>query len=129
PVFIQAGQEKRFLSETPPGPRDNVSKDFLVGMPEMWIPIDIINRGRDVKALAHLALLWGRAHGLATSGYRSNLPPPLPLPPPPLRPFLGRKSAAWTGGAGPFWLLTPVKYPHAPGYRTLLRPSRPRSGA
>jgi hypothetical protein len=34
--------------------RDHIGNDFLVGVPEMRLAIDVINRGRDVESLAHV---------------------------------------------------------------------------
>ena len=52
-VFVQAGQEKNFLPEAAPRPRDDVGDDLLVGMAEMRLAVDVINRGGDVKPFVH----------------------------------------------------------------------------
>ncbi len=52
-MFIQAGQKKNFLTMAASRPRDDVGDDFLVGMAEMRLAVDVINRGGDVKPFAH----------------------------------------------------------------------------
>ena len=52
-TFVEAGQEKNFLAQTAPRPRDNVGDDLLVGMAEMRLAVHVINRGGDVKPFAH----------------------------------------------------------------------------
>jgi hypothetical protein len=53
-VFIEAGEKKNFLTEAASRPRDDVGDDFFVGMAEVWLAIDVINRGGDVKPFAHV---------------------------------------------------------------------------
>ena len=52
-VFVQPGQEKGFLTQAATRPRDDVGHDLLVGMAEMRLAVDVINRGGDVKPFAH----------------------------------------------------------------------------
>ena len=52
-VFIEAGQEKNLLTQAAPRPRDDVGDDFLVGMAEVRLAVDVINGGGDVKLFVH----------------------------------------------------------------------------
>src|SRR5271154_2461825 len=52
-MLIKAGQKKNFLSEAAPRSRDDVGHDFLVGVAEMRLAVDVINRSGDVKPFAH----------------------------------------------------------------------------
>ena len=52
-VFVEAGQEKSFLTEAAARPRDDIGDDFLVGVAEMRLAVDVINRGGDVKPFVH----------------------------------------------------------------------------
>ena len=54
-VLVEAGQEKNLLAQAAPRPRDDVGDDLLVGMAEMRLAVDVINRGGDVKPFAHRA--------------------------------------------------------------------------
>ena len=53
-MFIEAGQEKNLLPETPARARNHVGDDFLVSVAEVRLAVQIIDGGRDVKALTHL---------------------------------------------------------------------------
>src|SRR5437868_13241777 len=72
-VLIQTGKEKHLVTEAAPSTGDHVRNDFLVGMAEVRLPIDIINRGCDVETLAHLALLWSTNLRLATARKTGSL--------------------------------------------------------
>ena len=52
-VLVQTGQKENFLTKAPPRPRDDVGNDLLVGVAEMRLAVDVINRGGDVKPFAH----------------------------------------------------------------------------
>jgi hypothetical protein len=52
-VFVQAREEEDFLPEAAARPGDDVRDDFLVGVPDMRLAVDIINGRGDVKTLAH----------------------------------------------------------------------------
>ena len=52
-VFIKAGEEKNFLSKTAPGAGDDVGDDLFVGVAEMRLPVDVIDRGGDIKRFTH----------------------------------------------------------------------------
>ena len=52
-VFIQTGQEKNIQAETAARPRDDVGDDFLVGMAEVRLAVDVVNGGGDVKLFVH----------------------------------------------------------------------------
>ena len=52
-VLIQAGQEENLLPQAAPRPRDHVGDDFFVGVAEMRLAVDVINRGGDVKPFVH----------------------------------------------------------------------------
>jgi hypothetical protein len=54
-VFVEAGQEKNFLSETAPRARDDIGDDLFVGVAKMRLPVDVINRRGDVKPFAHVS--------------------------------------------------------------------------
>ncbi len=58
-VFVEAGQEKNFLTQAAPCARDDVGNDLLISMAEVRLPVDVINRGGDVKPFAH------RTHSVA----------------------------------------------------------------
>ena len=57
PVLVQPRQEEYLLSQAPPRPGDDVRHDFLVGVAQVRLAIDVIDGGRDIKSLAHLPLL------------------------------------------------------------------------
>ena len=52
-VFVEAGQEKHFLTEAASRARDDIGDDFLVSVTEMRLAVDVINRRSDVKPFAH----------------------------------------------------------------------------
>jgi len=53
-VLVQTRQEKYLLAEAPPRPGDDVCSDLFIGMAEVRLAVDVINRGGDVKPFAHL---------------------------------------------------------------------------
>ena len=67
-VLVEAGQEKNFLSQAAPRPRDDVGNDLLIGMAEVRLAVDVINRGGDVKPFAHY-----RTRSLADKRGKGNL--------------------------------------------------------
>ena len=56
PVLVQAGQEKDLLPKAALGTGDHVGDDLFIGMAEVRLAIDVVNRGRDVKSFAHRAV-------------------------------------------------------------------------
>jgi len=66
-VLVQPGQKKRLLPQAAARPHDHVRDDLLVRMTEMRVPVDVIDCCRDVKTLAHLAILWMSRALLATA--------------------------------------------------------------
>jgi hypothetical protein len=74
-VLVEAGQEESFLSQTAARTRDDVGHDFLVGVAEMRLAVDVINCCGDVKPFAHCRIAnvtdkWGKGN-LACSVYAS----------------------------------------------------------
>ena len=67
-VLVEAGQEEDLLPQAAPRPRDDVGDDLLVGMAEMRLAVDVINRGGDVKPFVHC-----RTHSLADKRRLGNL--------------------------------------------------------
>ena len=67
-VLIEPRQKKDIALQTALTAGDHVGNNLLIGMAEMRLPVDIINRGRDVERLAHAALLWRTRAVLATVG-------------------------------------------------------------
>src|SRR6185436_7954956 len=53
-VLVEAGQEKRLLSETAPGAGDYVRNDLFVRMTQVRLAIHVINRGGNIKSFGHL---------------------------------------------------------------------------
>jgi hypothetical protein len=68
-VLIEAGQKKNFLSQAAVRSRDHVRDDLFVGVAEMRLAVDVINRGGDVKPFAHY-----RTASLADKRGNGNLP-------------------------------------------------------
>ena len=52
-MLVQAGQEKNLLAQAAPGAGEDVGDDLLVGVPEVGLTVDVINRRGDVKPFAH----------------------------------------------------------------------------
>ena len=52
-VFIQARQKKRRFSKTLVHPGDGIGHNLFIGMPEMRMPIDIVNGGGEVVFFTH----------------------------------------------------------------------------
>ena len=52
-VFVEAGQKKNLLSQAAMRPGNHVRHDFFVGMAEVRLAVDVINRGGDVKPFVH----------------------------------------------------------------------------
>ena len=56
-VFVGAGQEPGVIPQHPVPPRDRVADNRGVGVPNVRMRIDVVDRGRDVKLLAHSCAL------------------------------------------------------------------------
>ena len=52
-VFIEAGEEEDFFAEALVGACDDVGDDFLVGMAEVRLTVDVIDGGGDVEPFGH----------------------------------------------------------------------------
>src|SRR5207302_638240 len=53
-MLVQPGQEKGFLPKTASRARNDVGYDLFVRVPQVRLAVDVINRGGQVKALAHV---------------------------------------------------------------------------
>ena len=67
-MLVQPGQEECFQSEAAARARDDIRYDFLIGMAQVWLPIDIINCGCDVETFAHSALTVAKGSGIGNHG-------------------------------------------------------------
>src|SRR5712675_2127615 len=63
-VFVQAGEKKDLLAEAASGAGAHIRDDFLIGMAEGWMSIDVIDGGGDVETFAHPGLHWAKAETL-----------------------------------------------------------------
>ena len=54
-VLVEAGQKKNLLPEAAPGAGDDVGDDLLVGVAEVRLAVDVINRRGDVKTLGSIS--------------------------------------------------------------------------
>ncbi len=54
-VLVEAREKEDLLTQAAPRPCDDVGNNLLVGMPQMRLPVDVINRGGDVKPFAHVS--------------------------------------------------------------------------
>jgi hypothetical protein len=68
PVLIQTGQEIRVLAHAPARARNHIGDYFLIGVAQVRRTVDVINGCRQIKAFAHLRLLWPSAAPLARIG-------------------------------------------------------------
>src|SRR5450756_1353970 len=71
-VLVKAGEKKHFLAQAAACAGDDIGNDFLVGMAEVRLPIDVIDRRRDVKPFIHYdkieRIVWRRNGGMAMLG-------------------------------------------------------------
>ena len=62
-MLIRAGQEKHLVARQPPPARQHISRDRGIGMPDMWLVIDVVDRRGDVALLGHVSCLAGARSG------------------------------------------------------------------
>src|SRR6266516_7616584 len=53
PVLIQASQKKNIVAQAAVGAGDDIGNDLFVGVAEMRLAVDVVNRCRDVKPFSH----------------------------------------------------------------------------
>ena len=51
-VLIQAGEIKNFLAKALPRTRNHVGDDLLIGVPQMWLAIYVIDGSGNVELFA-----------------------------------------------------------------------------
>ena len=56
-MLVQAGQEENLLAEAAAGPRDDIRDDLFIGMSDVGLPVDVVNRRRDIKPFAHYRMV------------------------------------------------------------------------
>jgi len=52
-VLIHASQKKNIVAQAALGPGDDIGYDLFVGVAEMRLAVDVVNRCCDVKPFAH----------------------------------------------------------------------------
>src|SRR3954462_13265226 len=48
-MFIEASEKENVIAQTALAAGNHIRDDLFIGMPQMWLPIEIINGGRDVE--------------------------------------------------------------------------------
>src|SRR5258708_25975746 len=65
-MLVEAGEKECFLAHAAARACDDVGNDLFVGMAQVWLTVDVINGGGDVKTFIHLPLLGGTWLSLCT---------------------------------------------------------------
>jgi hypothetical protein len=74
PMFIEARQKERVVAEAALRACDHIRGDFFIGMAQVGLAVDVIDRGRDVEPFAHPRAVWGRRGRLAMQGGAQSIP-------------------------------------------------------
>ncbi len=52
-MFVEAGQKKHIMTQEPAGPGNHIRDDLFLGVAEMRLAVDVINRCGDVEPFVH----------------------------------------------------------------------------
>src|SRR5829696_5658585 len=73
-VLIEPREKKDVVVQAAMPPRDHVRDDFLIRVPQVRLPVDVINRSGDVIAFTHPASVWRSQPRMATDEADPKLP-------------------------------------------------------